>query len=650
MTSSNRTSATQSSSIHLLRLAWCCALTLCGVYEFDRIGYAAQSAGGILSALFDWNADTTLPFIVLLALPILIILRRISGAAIQQSTARSGLGRTPDRSPRRLDTLVLAALSLAGSTAIGLRMIDVPRPDGRVSQLRFCDLPPAYHDEFSYLLQARTFLAGRVTWPAAEVHPDLFHQIHVLNEPTTASRYFPWTGLWMAPFVAMNRPYLGHWIAGAFACALFHRSLLRLLEPRWALIGGLLIATSPGLSIFSNLLLAHHPTLLALSVFLWAFLKMMESRSVGDSMLAGTGLALAMLGRPMTAAGFALPFGCWLLWNVIRPGFATDSQPVTRQTMIRICVAMGLPLIAGFLVLAFMNDRITGSWTKSAYQLYTDTWTPRHRFGFNNAAIGDRLAGPKVLESYDRWATNLTPQVAAVNLRNRVVAESQWTLGIVSLLFLMIIAVPTALQFSRTRPPCPETSESPAPRGDCRLVLIVLSIVSLYLVHIPYWYDGILHWHYVFESAPLILMVATCGLRLAFDTLRTQLPTRWASLWLAMLILAGWLPDWLTAEALWGTSRIAAAVSEQSFSRIRFEQFRMLTSMPRIRKPCLIMVDERSADPQLSFIVNPPDLASDVLICRRPKDSTMISELRLAFPDRALYEFQPQTFELTSLP
>lgn len=639
---------------------------LCGKFEFDRIRDASESNEGILSALFHWNADTTLPFLVLLMLPVLIILRRVGGHPVQRPTPRDVVNlKTP--SAHALATLLLAALSLVSSAAIGFRTIDVPRPNGQVSRVRFCDLPPAYHDEFSYLLQAKTFLAGRISWPAATVHPELFHQIHVLNEPTTASRYFPWTGAWMAPFVAFDRPYLGHWIAGALACAFFHRSLLRLLEPRWAFIGGLLIATSPGLAVFSNLLLAHHPTLLALSIFLWAFLRLMETRSAGISFVAGSALTLAMLGRPMTAAGFALPFGCWLLWKSIRPGPASGGcQPpddsaagssgnsrsllALKQTAqsIRICIAMGLPLIAGFIVLAVMNHHITGSWTKSAYQLYTNTWTPRHRFGFNNVVIGEKLAGPKVLDSYDRWATNLTPDVAATNLRNRVVAESQWTLGVVSLLFLMIIAVPMSLRMRSVR--SSSTSESSAVQFDCRLMLIILSIVSLYLVHVPYWYDGILHWHYVFESAPLVLIVATLGLRSAYESLKPLLSARWATAWLAMLVLSGLLPNWLTAETLWGTSRVSTAVSEQSFSRVRFEQFRMLTSMPSVQKPCLILVDESSSDPQLSFIVNPPDLTGDVLTCRKPQNDRTIQDLHTAFPDRTLYEFQPQTFELKRVP
>ena len=68
---------------------------------------------------------------------------------------------------------------------------------------QFGDRPPAYHDEYSYLFQAETFLAGRLSFPSFEPMPELFDQMHVLNEGRFASRYFPGAGLWMAPFLAL---------------------------------------------------------------------------------------------------------------------------------------------------------------------------------------------------------------------------------------------------------------------------------------------------------------------------------------------------------------------------------------------------------------------------------------------------------------
>ncbi len=208
-------------------------------------------------------------------------------------------------------SFVVATVSLGASLAVGAH---------------FDDLPPAYHDEYSYLFQARTFLAGRVSYPS-HVAARLFDQMHVLNEGQFASRYFPGAGLWMAPFVAAGHPYWGHWLAGALCAVLMFWIGRELAGDAGGLIAGLLTALSPGMALFSNLLLAHHPTLVGLGVFVLGFLRMVRSASWGWGFVSGTGLAFAMICRPMTAGGVALPFGIWfLMWclaaTAIRPGEA----------------------------------------------------------------------------------------------------------------------------------------------------------------------------------------------------------------------------------------------------------------------------------------------------------------------------------------
>ena len=409
--------------------------------------------------------------------------------------------------------------------------------------------------------------------------------------------------------------------------------MMRLLPFRWAIVGGLMIAVSPGLAVFSNLLLAHHPTMLALSVFLWSFLRLMDTGGVRDAAVSGVALTLAMLGRPMTAAGFALPFGLWLIIQIVQSRCMRSKNSQSIAFHPRLIAALGMPLVVGFLILAAMNQEITGEWTRSAYQYYTDTWTPRHRFGFNNAEIGARLAGPKVLVSYDRWATNLTVEKSVSNVAHRFIASLQWTLGIAALLFGIVAALPGC------RVHRPE---------ELRPGLLLCSVISLHAVHIPYWFDGILHWHYVFETAPLLLMLATVGLRNAADVLTPLGVPRIVAGWLLALVMSSLIPNWLDAPSFWGSSRVTMAVGEQTFSRARFEQFRRLTHSSYVHRPCLIMVDETSSDPQLSYIVNPPDLVSDVLVCRMPSASAEIVELQHAFPDRTLYQFDPETFQLTT--
>ena len=171
-------------------------------------------------------------------------------------------------------------------------------------------------------------------------------------------------------------------------------------------------------------------------------------------------------------------------------------------------------------------------------------------------------------------------------------------------------------------------------------------MLTLHAVHFPYWYDGIMHWHYVFETAPLLILLATFGLRAAHWTLQSRLGSGLSTLWLTSLILASLLPNWVDADTFWGPSRVTTAFREQAYSRVRFEYFRRLTMSEQVQHPALVLVDERGTNPQLSYIVNPPDLSGDIIVCRLPEDAAIIDELEKAFPGHHLYTFIPESFQL----
>lgn len=594
------------------------------VLEVLRFKAAVDADMNWMICLSYWDMETTAPVLVLAVLPLLFwgrkrYRRTNTDDSVNPNAEVAGHGRMK----LAVICIALFGLTVASSYRIGSWSVDL-NFHGVPSTIAFAELPPTYHDEFSYMLQAATFSNGQLSFPPAPIRPDLFHQFHVLNERRTVSRYFPLTGAWIAGAILLGEPIHGHWVAGGLATVFFYLSLLRIVSPGTSLFAGILIAVSPGIAVFSNLLLAHHPTLLTLSIFTYSFLRMDESRRLRWALAAGTALALAMLGRPMTAAGYALPYGLLLLGRMI-------NEPVTRKLAVGFVVPLGL----GFAVLGIQNQDATGSVFKSAYQSYTDTFTPRHKYGFNNASQTPQPAGPPAMKSYDDWATNLTPRRAVENVWSRLKASFQWALAAIPILFGVLMSLPLLVA----------TNAAGDVKSVCYLRLIACSILTLHLVHVPYWFDGILHWHYVFETAPLLLIMTAVGLASASSILWSRIG-RMGLGWVALLVIAGLLPGWFQLPMYGDVSKVSASISEQAYSRTRMEYFGRLVSDPSVTKPALVLVDEEGTDPQLSYILNPPDYQGKVLTCRLPATDQETAALQQFFAERTLYVFDPKQFDL----
>lgn len=569
------------------------------------LGLLAAGVGAV-DLLANWDPNLALIDFVLLAMAPLVWMQR------PQPDAASRLRFWWNRDGQSRAWLlcgVVGLTSLAVSTWIGRH---------------FTGLPPAYHDEYSYLFQARTFLAGRIWFPSHPTHPELFDQMHVLNEGRYASRYFPGAGLWLTPFVALDHPYWGYWLAGAITSMLTFWTGRELSGNGVGLVAGMVTALSPGMGLFSNLLLAHHPTLVGLSLFLFTFVRLQRARWWLDALLAGIGLSFAMICRPATAAGIGLPFGVWFLgW--LGQGLrrtkqtAAASQPTIRPFVarLRLAVWLGLPLVMSFVGLFCYNRAITGSGWVAPYQLYTDLHTPRHVYGFNNVVRGERHLGPKVIEVYDRWAENLTPALAAQNVVIRLLASWQWTLDLVPLLLASVVFLAQPLR------PC------------LRWWLVFAAIVSLHVAHIPYWYVGIMGWHYVFETGPLWALVFARATEMLIESWRASGRT-WMPVWWGTLTVVTWLGIYAPLDTIW-QPRIDLGIGNIAFPRRLHAEFQQAVEQTVTARPALVLIQEDAPNRHLDYVINDPSLRGEILIGRYQPEKMELADVARDFPDRALY-------------
>jgi hypothetical protein len=637
----------------------------------------SESEGDAIAWLFDWNVDSTPFLFLLLVAPLCWRIRRplLDGSSPGVKRLIGWLSEGPaeldtpqiEKRQRFWRAWCLAFLvGLVGFlSCLRVASTVVSEEQG----LTFGDLPPALHDEFSYLFQAETFRAGQWYFWSDPFVPRVFDQMHVLNEGRFASRYFPGTGLWMAPFVAIGNPWLGQWLATALICMLVFGIGRELSCNGVGLLAGLLAALSPGLVLFGNLLLAHQPGLLGLSVFIYAFLRMTrvlaealqeESPSKEVSVrekiggldwfeikktdwicLSGYALMFAMLCRPMTAAGVALPFGIWLLAWLIENG------KKSRRMTVAILTGYGVPLLLGFGIILVHNRLTTGDAFKTPYQLYTELFTPRHMYGFDNVVRAEPFLienGDRILQHYDQWAVNLDAELAVKNVGNRVLASWQWTLGLSALIVSGCVFVSGRRRLARS-----DSQQNPsAEKLASRWWLIPASIVTLHLAHVPYWYDGILHWHYVFESGVLWCLVAAAATLILVRTFRTM-GRPGMSLWWGAVLLISVTVNNASVSPFWEVSRLDAGISEFTFARMKQFGIRSVVEQTVTETPALVLIRHDPADRHNDYVSNHPSLTGPILYGRLPIDEAAgparlsDAEVRVVrsvvrwFPDRSIY-------------
>ena len=220
---------------------------------------------------------------------------------------------------------------------------------------------PVIADEFSYLLAAETFREGRVSNPPPPSWPH-FESLHVLMQPTWASKYPPAQGLAMAAGWKLGgAPIVGVWISLALGCAAVYWMLLGWVRPREALVGGVLAVLHPMLLEWGQNFWGGAIALGGGALVLGATGRLRCGGSIRMGAVFGLGLAILAASRPFEGAVFGLL--CGLLWL---PALKRGSWREAWTTLL----AVGAPLLPALLLLATYHARVTGNAWEMPYQVH----------------------------------------------------------------------------------------------------------------------------------------------------------------------------------------------------------------------------------------------------------------------------------------
>jgi len=344
---------------------------------------------------------------------------------------------------------------------------------------------PEVTDEFSYLLAADTFASGRLTNP---IHPMWIHfeTIHVLQQPTYASKYPPGQGLILAAGrLVADRPIVGVWMAIALACAAICWMLMAWVPPRWALTGGVMVMFHPMFIEWSQSYWGGAAAMTGGALVAGALPRILRHRRIRDSLIFGTGLMVLANTRPYEGMILSLTAGAILMVRMMKKSDLRLSA-VLKQVALPIVAVLSLTVVW----IGYYNSRVTGDPFKLPYAVHEEKYGIAPLFLFQKLRPEPVYNHRELYELHTGW--ELTDYLNQQSLkgvmegvRYKLRAFLAWNLR--DLIFLIpLIALPLSMMTDR--------------RMRLALIIIVITVAAVLL---ETWFLP----HYTSLLAGLIMVI-----------------------------------------------------------------------------------------------------------------------------------------------
>jgi hypothetical protein len=272
--------------------------------------------------------------------------------------------------PKRLDRLEGSFARFAHRKGVAIASIAVLALAVRLALMPWIPIPsPIVHDEYSYILGAKTLAAGRLTNPA---HPLWVHfeSFHINVFPTYQSMYPPGQAAMLAVGVLLfGHPWWVVWLSVAVMCAAITWMLQGWMRPQWALLGGLFcVMRFATFSYWTNSYWGGALAATGGALLLGALPRLLHKRTAAYALLFALGLLMLAETRPYEGFVFSVPAVTYLLvWFFRKRLWSVD----TLKRVLAPAVAL---LIVGAAFQLYYNWRGTGSALLMPYMVNERTY------------------------------------------------------------------------------------------------------------------------------------------------------------------------------------------------------------------------------------------------------------------------------------
>jgi hypothetical protein len=350
---------------------------------------------------------------------------------------------------------------------------------------------PRVHDEFSYLLAADTYAHGRLANPP---HPMwiYFDTIHVNQFPTYMSKYPPAQGAILALGELLGNPWIGVLLSIAAMCGTVLWALQGWLPPRWALLGGALVAARfAAFNYWVDSYWGGAAAAIGGALVVGALPRILHHKKRRDAAILGIGASILALSRPFEGLFFCVPVAVYLIrW------MASGRGPKWPESLSRIVLPAGIVLILSVTFLAYDNWRVTNSPFLFPYVLNDRTYLSTPHFIWGQMELPKTYGNPQFDDFYNGWTRQRWVEFG-LRSKRRGVPIAFWKIANVSYvylwpdLFLAGLAAPWLIRDRRVR------------FLLCQLAICFAGVI------VVVWYEP----HYSAAITATIFCVAIQGLR-----------------------------------------------------------------------------------------------------------------------------------------